>query len=75
MRFFFRVSFCPSGELLVMVKPLKAPKKAPYKECSTQDVSLRQTLHADRCNFSKQLIKNYLRALGTSKQLFGDNIF
>lgn len=55
-----------------MVKPLKSLKKAPYKECSTRQISLRQTLHVDRCSFGDQLIRNYFVVLGAVIQILGD---
>ena len=55
-----------------MVKPLKSLKKAPYKECSTRQISLRQTLHVDRCSFGDQLIRNYFVTLGAVTTILGD---
>ena len=55
-----------------MVKPLKSLKKAPYKECSTRQISHRQTLHVDHCCFGDQLIRNYFVALGAVRQILGD---
>ena len=55
-----------------MVKPQKSLKKAPYKECSTQQISFRQTLHVYLCSFSKQLIGNYFVAFYAVIQILGD---